>query len=453
MNLEALLRDQNQQWFDPRFRPQETTWFHRPYYPEILRWLEKDLIISLTGLRRVGKSTLIKQILGHLLNKSITPRNLFYFSFDRSIVKNEPDTLRQILETYATSYLHTPLSVTDTSTFIFLDEIQIIPYWQDIIKTYYDTAKNVKFILSGSSSLFIRKRSTESLAGRLKEIAIMPLTFAEYLKLDQKAHKEIYENDFRGDKLDKYSHFFPEYMATFFEKYLRIGQFPQPVIHQYGQAEANEYLETIQDKIIEIDLPQTFPIKRPDILKIIFAYLKEHSGNLLLYDNLSRDLGVDIRTTRAYIDWLKKAFLIDLCHNQTKKIAKSSRTAKKVYLTSTNFSQQSSLGNLVETYVYSFLKQLPVPVEFFRFQNHEVDFVTTTHGGMKVPWEVKYSDRITPDDEKELVQFIKHHQAPFAFLITKSAERESANKSNIYHIPAAKLEMEKKALLRKLLLN
>lgn len=452
MNLDTLIRDQNQQWTNTSYFPPEWLLSKRNLYSDLKKSLENDLVVTLTGLRRVGKSTLIKQATSYLLETKVTPENIFYFSFDASIVKNESETLRSILETYASSMFFLPLSQVKKKTYIFLDEVQTIPYWQDIIKTYYDLNPNLKFIISGSSSLFISRKSTESLAGRLQEIVIPPLSFEEYLKFNLETSKEI---DKTGD-LEKYSHFFLTQLNYNFEKYLEIGQFPQPVNKNYSETDTRNYLQKIEDKIIEVDLPRTFPVKRPDILKIIFTYLRESSGSLLSYDNLTNDLGVDIRTTIKYIDWLKKAFLIDICLNQTKKLVKAARTSKKVYISSTNFTPKISIGSKVETYIYNLLKSMNLKVEFYRFQNQEIDFVLTNKKGQKIPLEVKYQESIKSSDEKNLIAFSKRHQSPYAFLITKNIEDEKKKGprkigfTRFFRIPASKIELSKNALLQKL---
>lgn len=444
MNLDTLIRDQNQHWTDPAYSPPEADWYHRPFYKLILQLLEKQLIITLTGLRRVGKSTIAKQILANLIKK-YPPAHLFYFSFDESVVKNESETLREILETYAVSIVHQPLSQVKEKIFIFLDEIQIIPDWASLIKTYYDLNPNLQFIITGSSSLFISRKSTESLAGRIREIIIPPLSFLEYLELNQKAQPEISKMG-----LEKYACVFPEYLNAFFENYLKDGQFPQPINYNYSLSETRQYLQTIEEKIIEIDLPKVFPVKRTDILKIIFNHFKSNPGCILTYGNLANDLGVDVRTVIKHIDWLEKAFLINMCRNQTPKIAKSARAAKKIYLTSANFSTEASLGHKVENYVFNFLKNNGLHPEFFRFHDQEVDFIIRDSQGQNIPWEVKYQERIQKSDEKQLLAYAKRHNSSYAFLITKNPVKNLPRKIGstvIYYLPASQIELSQAVTL------
>ena len=447
MNLDTLIRDQNPYWADREFRPPEAEWYHRPAYQQTTNWLKKQIVISLTGLRRVGKSTIMKQIIGDVLTAKIAPEQIFYFSFDQSIIKRESETLRSILETFASSVLHHPLSAEKKPLYVFLDEIQIVPQWQEIIKTYYDTNPSVHFVVSGSASLFVSRTSTESLAGRLAEITVPPLSFLDYLNLNQQAKQEISKIG-----LEKYSLVFPEYVTAFFQDYLAMGQFPQPVSQNYSPIQFQQYIQTIEDKIIDIDLPQTFSIERPDILKIIFEYFKTASGTVVSYENLTNDLGIDIRTTIKYVEWLQKAYLFNLCHNQTKKLVKSSRTSKKVYLASTNFLRNAPLGNQVETYVFNVLKGLNVKLTFFRFKDQEIDFITTTPSGQKIPWEVKYQAHINNDDEKQVRNFADRNQSPYAFLLTKQSDKQDKHKSTtLYHIPVSCIEQRIEALREKLI--
>ena len=444
MNLKALVRDQNRQWFKPNYLFPETGWYRRLDFPGLYSSLSKDLSLSLTGLRRTGKSTLIRQMMGRLLKEGTKPSHIFYFSFDHSVVQNESEVLRSILETYAANILNQPLNETGEDIYLFLDEIQVIPYWQDIVKTYIDFNPRLHFVMSGSSSLFISQKSKESLAGRLKEFTILPLAFKEYLAINVKASQAIEKIGMK-----KYTSFYPEYLNAFFESYLEDGQFPQIIKNQYTQKEASDYLRSIEDKIVEADLPRTFPIKRPDILKIIYTYFKQYSGSILSYDNLTNDLGIDIRTTVKYVDWLKKAFLLNLCFNHTKKMAKASRTAKKIYLSSTNLAMDLSTGLKVENYIYNWLRKNCRKVEFYRQKNEEIDFIVTNKENQLIPVEVKYREKIEPKDEKSLLKFAQSYQSPCALLITKKpiSQTKRLGRVRLDYIPASQIEFSEKTAI------
>lgn len=450
MDLDTLISSQNQQWSDPNWRPEEAMWFHRPHYYETLKAaLQTKLTVVLTGLRRVGKSTLMRQLLAELLQTS-SPQTLFYFSFDEAIIKQETDTLKVLLERYATLMWHQPLMFIKDRLFIFLDEIQYIPDWQSVIKTYRDLNPQLQFIVSGSTSLFIRQKTKESLAGRTSELFVRPLSFIEYAAIHKKLQSELTHRD-----LVKFGTLHPHILTYWFEQYLLYGQFPEPVTQDYSKEITVNYIKQIQEKVLDVDLPRTFPIKRPDILKIIFAHFSENSGALTTYDSLTNDLGIDVRTTRDYVEWLIQAFLLDTCHNVTKKIVKAARTSKKVYLTSTNFSQNLPLGSQVETYVFNFLRNLQPhirTVEFFRQKNQEVDFMVVSKSGKKIPIEVKYQNQITEADLNSIKQFIDKYHSPYAFLITKNRaykEPHYFQKVQIINLTAATLEESENRLKQK----
>jgi len=407
MDLEALIYQQNPQWLEQDYAKPERNWLRRPSYQEILAWLDKRLIIALTGLRRVGKTTLLNQVKYHLEEK-IEARQILYFSFEKSQVKFHPNSLRDILSWYFEAFLKLIPQKLSSRVFIFLDEIQYIPYWQDVLKTFYDQSQEIKFLISGSASLFIKKRSAESLAGRLMEIVVPPLDFSEFRKI-----KGIFPGK-SGFSLFKMR---PRTLISHFEDYLSFGQFPELVKEDYSREQAADYLSLVEEKILEQDLPKIYPVKRVDILRLIFSFLKSQPGSLLEFGNIANDLGIDLKTTIRYFGYLERAYLINLCLNKTKKPIKAARTAKKIYLSSTNFSQ-AQIPQKAENYVFSLLRKNFVP-NFFRQGNFEVDFLIKSRNGV-IPIEVKYQEKVEGEDYKNLVKLATDRGSERAYLISKN---------------------------------
>ncbi|MBU1104747.1 ATP-binding protein [Patescibacteria group bacterium] len=427
-NLQALIYPQNPQWNSKDYFKPEKGWFLRPVYHQSLSWLDKRVAVALTGLRRTGKSTILQQIKYHL-EENIAPEQVLFFSFEKAQVKYEPETLRNLLNWYFEDFLKSSPKEISKRVYILLDEVQYIPHWQDTLKWFYDLNPNFKFFLSGSSSLFIYKKATESLAGRIIDITVPPLSFKEYCNI-----KSVLDD---ANDLPKIFGRQPNLVNSHFKDYLEFGQFPELVKENYKPDQSKLYLQTIEEKIVEQDLPKIYKVNRPDILHLIFSFVKNHPGALLEYSNLANDLGIDVKTTAKYLGYLKKSFLLDLCLNNTKKLAKSSRTAKKVYLGSVNFSR-SGLGETVENYVFNFLSGLG-KVEFFRLKNFEVDFVLQ----QKNPsiFEVKYQEHIEQKDSQNLVKLAKSKKLDEAYLITKNnygAFTQDGMKINL--LPACLLE-------------
>ena len=201
MNILDQIHLQNPWYRNRAFRPAEEKLPKRNAFDDL--WADITnlrQIISISGLRRVGKSTLIKQIINSLLENKTDPYKILYFSFDQPTILEEKDTLEKIITLYLKEILNKDIYKIKQKVYIFLDEIQLIPFWQDIVKRYYDISPNLKFIVSGSASLLISSKSKESLAGRIFEKKLSPLTFSEYKKLSKNRD---------------------------FEEFLNFGQFPE----------------------------------------------------------------------------------------------------------------------------------------------------------------------------------------------------------------------------------
>lgn len=429
-NLEDIVSRQNPQWENPLFTSVEMTFLQRKGIIEkISPWLDKRLIIALTGLRRTGKSTLLSQIKGDLLKRVVANR-ILAFSFEKSQVRSDKESLRTILNYYFDKVLQKiPQELTE-KVYIFLDEVQYVPYWQDVVKTYYDFNPHIKIFVSGSTSLFIRKKALESLAGRMIEIVVPPLTFEEYLILSARKIDNL-ENNFRFGK---------NLLNALFEEYLVIGQFPEPLKEKYLPENIGPYLALIEEKIVEQDIPKLYSVKMVDVLRLIFNYCQEHGGSIVEYGNLANDLGIDSKLTRRYLNYLEKAYLINLCLNETKKPIRSARTSKKVYLESTNMAKVP-MSLKVENYVFNLLKTKG-EVKFHRFKDFEVDFVLKTENEV-LPVEVKYQEKINSSDYRNLIKLAKIKGAGRAILVSKNLkDKTKVDGITLETIPAVLLEKQ-----------
>ena len=147
----------------------------RKLFNKLVKEIKSQQIISLIGLRRTGKTTILKQLIDYLIQEKVKRENIIFYSFD----ENQPK-IADVIQDYENSVGKTILE-TKERIYIFLDEIQKLKNWQNQIKYYYDNYKNIKFFVSGSSSLFIKKQTQESLAGRIYEFILEPLSFDEFL--------------------------------------------------------------------------------------------------------------------------------------------------------------------------------------------------------------------------------------------------------------------------------
>ncbi len=148
----------------------------RDLFNELARYLDVRQIIGIIGLRRTGKTVLLEQLIDFLVKGGQRRDRILYFSFDEEAV-----TIEDVIAEFQ-SRIGVDISGAGR-IFIFFDEIQKLAGWQNQVKYYYDTHPNLKFFISGSSSLFLRKKAEESLAGRIFLFRLPVLNFSEFVRL------------------------------------------------------------------------------------------------------------------------------------------------------------------------------------------------------------------------------------------------------------------------------
>ena len=371
----------------------------REVFNKLIDEIKTRQIISLTGMRRTGKSVLLKQIIDYLISvEKVKRENILFYSFDEEqpkiddvIKEYESKTSKDILKENAKIY-------------IFLDEIQKLENWQNQIKYYYDNYSNIKFFVSGSSSLFIKKKTRESLAGRIYEFTLYPLSFREFLIFRDKEEfiekPSMFENLLKGE-------FFSYLKRQFIE-----------IINE-NEERAGKYLQTLVEKIVYQDIPKVFPIENEDLLMKIIKIISSAPGMILDYKSLSNELGISRVTLSNYFFYLEESFLIRKLYNFSKNNLTSEKKMKKFYLSSTSLF--TFLNNSVEeSKLIENLIVVNTGASFFwrTPQKYEVDIVLTKNNEV-IPIEIKYKNNILPKEVKNLIHFSKDFKIQKAVMITK----------------------------------
>ena len=399
------------------------TW--RDLYTEIKPWMAKKQAIAIVGLRRTGKTTLMRQLMGGLAGTSI------FFSFDEEETQKK-DVLVFVLD-YAITTLH--------ATSIFLDEIQYVGDWEGTLKRYYDQ-KGIKFVLSGSESLDIF-RAKAALAGRLSTFTLPPLTFREYLRLkgvavdtgpagldDYPAMERLYRQCITRK----------EYFEHGFIEYLYKGAFPELVQEEDGVVIRKYIHDLVVKKIIYRDIPAIFDVRRPDLLLSLFRYACSTSSQLFDIQNLAKHFGVHAETIANYLWYLQSAFLIRIAEPYTASPAKRARRNRKLHVSHPAIAC-AVLGydrlHLIEPVLGPYVETLFSGRYFWRDRHkHEVDAVYELRNGL-LPVEVKYQNLISLSDTKNLLYFMDEHRVGTGILITKDLmDKKSVNGNEILFIPA-----------------
>ncbi len=433
--IKALIRDYNPWWDGISIVVPE---YKRHIYSDVQKYMKTKQIIAIVGLRRVGKTCLMKQIIKENIIKN--KENTFYFLFDELIAQN-PDALEDVLDYYLKTIAK------EGRKYIFLDEIQKVPYWQDILKRIYDTREDVKFVISGSVSLQIKK-SKESLAGRIYDFFMPILTFREFLELNGlKIEKTTL--DFEGLKrtYDANIHKKP-LIEDLFSKYIFKGAFPELAKEDDAEIIKNYIRNSVIDKIILEDIPSVFNVKRKDVLSSMLEYCSRETSNLLDVTNLSKILNVNYQTARSYLFYLQNSFIIDIVYNYSRSVAKQLRKNKKVHIvhpsitiTMMRFSKDvlcvdEVMGKYVESVVFQHSKLLSERVSFWRTpQKEEIDIILETENIL--PIEVKYRSSTQLSFAGGIVKFSDKYKVKNGFVVTKDFfEEKEIDRKKILFVPA-----------------
>lgn len=286
----------------------------RAIYQEIKRFMKLRQIVAITGLRRVGKTTMMLKFIKEYLTTGFSKQNIFYFSFDDySSVR-----ISDIIDVYKKLFNKDLRS--ESYLFVF-DEIQKIKNWEEQLKRVYDTYPRIKFLISGSESLFIRRKSRESLAGRIFEFKLNPLNFKEYL-------------DFKNKKFDNLELYRDEILREF-NSFLMCNGFPElidkepEVIRKYIQ-------EGVIDKILYHDMSEVFEIKNLAVVRKIFDIIYNSPGQIIELQQFAGEVGITRHLLSEYLEYLEESFLIKKLYNYSRNARKTQRRLKKYYSTLLN---------------------------------------------------------------------------------------------------------------------
>lgn len=395
------LQSFNPWWKEGRV-PSEFLGRKRKLFSEIGKYIDNRQIILFTGLRRVGKTTLMYQIIDEIIGKGISPYNILYFSFDE--MKYD---LEDIVKQYETDVLRDDIS--KKKVFILLDEIQKLKGWPSKVKLLYDANPRLKIFLTGSAQITMWRGTRESLAGRFFDFVIRPLDFEEYL-------------DFKEVKIDrKREKIFEKYLKRHISGFLKTGGFIE-ALDMDEHMQRKYFKESLLERVIFIDIPQTFRLDLPELLMKILNITASRPGFYLDYKNLSNDLKIDHRTIANYISYLEYALFLQKLYNYSRNLLTSEKKVKKLYLCNTAFTlalnPQTDLSAILEQF---FVNSLDAKFFLKTPQKEEIDIIHAQNSHI-LPVEVKIREKISRDDVKTLFKFMEKYNLKRALLITLDTE-------------------------------
>ena len=337
------------------------------YLRKIKRYLKTDEIVTLTGVRRSGKSTILLQVLANLIKKDVPRVNTLYVNFEDPRFYNflNIDLLDNIWEAYY-DYLRP-----EGKVYLVLDEIQKIEGWEHWARTKYDRKEKVKIFVTGSNAEFLSSEFASVLTGRHLQLFVSPLNFREFLK-------------FRNIKV-KADKFWllknKNVLRNLCWEYLQVGGFPKVVLTG-DELLRNELLTQYFNDILTRDIVDRYKLKSADKLKNLTLFYSTNFTRKYSFNKVKKlaDFSLSLDSIHRFSYYLANSFLIDFLPRFSYSLKNQMQTDRKVYFVdngmhnSTAFKFSSDKGKLLENAVFHHLKRQGKELYYFH-EKQEVDFV------------------------------------------------------------------------------
>ncbi len=354
-------------------------------YPRILlkdieRQIETREIIVISGMRRVGKTTLLQ-----LLFEKIKSLNKVFLDLENII---EQKIFEEIDYNNIWANLKSYGITNREKAYIFLDEIQTKPETIVAVKYLYDHY-DVKFFITGSSSFYMKNLFPESLAGRKITFELFPLNFEEFLIFKEKTKN--FPADFADKDTKKNAIAWERYKKDFAE-YLMFGGFPQ-VVMAHGESQKKLYLKDIFTSYYEMDVRRMADFRQMTAFRDLLLLLAQRIGSKVDIVGLASEIGVSRNTIYSYLSFLENTYFIFLVSPFSRNVDKEVRGTKKIYFCDNgiaNLLSQIDPGRLFENAAYLNVKKYGRFKYYQRRTGSEIDFVLPDAG---LALEVKQKGR------------------------------------------------------------
>ena len=355
--IKNILNEQNRHWFN-----EKKEYVKREKFQILLKYLPLKQVITITGIRRCGKSTLAKMAINHLIENGINPINILFVNLEQPYFleyQNDATFLDKIYEEYL------KLANPTGKTYVIFDEIQFFDNWEVFIKSKYESS-DIKFIVTGSNSSMLSSELATILTGRSLNIYLDTFSFKEFLdykKIDYGSELMQIKN-----RID---------IARAKEEYLKWGGFYE-VFEIEDEFTKKNLLISYARNIIYRDIVPRYNIRNSQTVEKLFFYLLNSATTILNYTTLSNTFELSDKTIKEYISYFEETFVMkrmDRYHTKPKERIKS---VKKIYIKDNGFLQIApkktpSLGTLLENNIYNYLSSKTEEITYMN-DTYEIDF-------------------------------------------------------------------------------
>ena len=329
----------------------------KEYTDWLKRYRDKKIIKVITGLRRVGKSTIFELYIAQLLKEGVAPEQIIKINFEE--LENEPLLDRRALYRFLSSRL-----LPDRKLYIFLDEVQRVPEFEKVVDSLF-VKDNVDLYITGSNAKFLSSEIATLLTGRYVEINVLPLSFREY------------SDHFAASGKDR---------RALFMDYVTYGALPGMFMFDTGSAEQREYVESVYKTILEKDVLRRNSAASRQLVESLLSYLVYNIGCLTSAKRISDTLNsngtkVSYNTVNSYIETLQDCFFIYKADRYDIVGKEYLKLINKYYVTDFGFkyyilnNKTVELSQILENLVFLELKRRRFKIATGKIAEKEVDFI------------------------------------------------------------------------------
>ena len=363
------------------------------YIEKIKPFIDKDIIKVLTGIRRSGKSVMLKLIMEELKQNKIDEKQFININFE-NLINRELTTADKLHE-----YILKKASEIKKKCYIFLDEIQEVKNWEKCINSLrVNEEYDFDIYITGSNAKLLSGELSTYLAGRYVEFVIYPFSFKEFLETLKSIQQDVSTREA-------------------FQKYVKFGGMPFLYNLAFEEEASLQYLKDIYSSIILKDITQRNKIRDTDLLERVISYLIMNVGNNFSATSISKffkseNRKVSVETILNYIKAAEESFLIYRVSRDDLIGKKVLNVNEKYYIADHGMreailgSNQRDINQIFENIIYLELLRKGYNVRVGKVDNLEVDFVCTK-GNEKIYVQVAYLLASSETIEREFTSLEK----------------------------------------------
>ncbi|MFA6306929.1 MAG: ATP-binding protein [Patescibacteria group bacterium] len=363
----------------------------------IKKYLATEQVVVISGIRRCGKSTLLKQFADHL-------NNFYYINFDdERLINFTVDNFNDLLAVWQKNF---------KSTNILIDEIQNIKSWERFIRRIHD--EGYKIFITGSNSKLLSSELSTHLTGRYKKLELYPFSFVEFIKFKNiPAQAKTTEEK--------------AVLSKFFSEYLSRGGFPE-----YIKNKDTETVKRIYEDVIYKDIIARFGIREIKSFRLLANWLFTNFTKEASYNSLAKILGIKTAATVSeYVSFLQEAYLLFELYKYDYSLKKQYTSNKKIYVIDNGlrneiaFSVSEDRGRLLENIVFIELKRRGQEAYFFRGKK-ECDFILLEKNKIKQALQVSldFNGNNKKREMDGLLEAMIKFDLPSGVILTEDQEEE-----------------------------